>query len=137
MGRNRFQVNGICPRVVDASALAAVLFGEPDGERIAGRLEGASLVAPALLRFEVANVCLTKMRRHPDMRDVLVAAFGLLERMEIDTVEVDLGETLELAESSALTVYDAAYLWLARMLDAELVTLDRRLDAAHARLERT
>jgi len=124
-------------RVVDASALAAVLFGEPDGEQIVAHLEGTSLVAPALLPFEVANVCLAKMRRHPHMRDTLVAALGLLEHMEITTVEVSLGETLLLAENWALTFYDASYLWLAETLNAELVTLDRELAAAHASSRRT
>jgi predicted nucleic acid-binding protein len=120
-------------KVIDASALAAMLFGEPDCERIAERLEDTSLVAPTLLPFEVANVCLTKTRRHPEMRDALLSAFGLLERMDIDIVEIALGEALLLAEATALTVYDATYLWLAQALDAELVTLDKRLDAAHAR----
>ncbi len=124
-------------KVVDASALAAVLFGEPDGEQIAARLEGTALTAPALLPFEVANVCLTKMRRHPHLRDALVAAFGLFEHMEIKMVEVSLGEALLLAENAALTVYDASYLWLAETLNAELVTLDQELEAAHASSQRT
>ncbi len=124
-------------KVVDASALAAVIFGEPDGERIAARLEGTSLAAPALFHFEVANVCLTKMRRYPHMRDALVDAFGLLEQMEINAVEISLGETLLLAENAALTFYDASYLWLAQTLNAELVTLDQELAAAYASSQRT
>jgi len=35
-----------------------------------------------------------------------------------------------LALETGLTVYDASYLWLARRLGAELVTLDKALDAA-------
>ncbi|MFQ5954208.1 MAG: type II toxin-antitoxin system VapC family toxin [Kiloniellales bacterium] len=124
-------------KVVDASALGALLFGEPDGERIAARLEGTSLVAPSLLPFEVANVCLTKIRHHPDLRDGLVNAFGLLERMEIVEVEIDHAEALLLAEKAVLTVYDASYLWLAETLGAELVTLDTRLEAAQATRQRS
>lgn len=71
-------VTGI--KVVDASALAALPFGEPGAEAIAGRLEGARLAAPALLDFELANVCLTKMRRQPSQRDALRAAFRLAHR---------------------------------------------------------
>jgi len=51
-------------KVVGASALAAIMFGEPDAEEVAARLEGASLVAPLLLGFEIVNLCLTKLRRH-------------------------------------------------------------------------
>jgi predicted nucleic acid-binding protein len=37
---------------------------------------------------------------------------------------------LDLAEPTGLTAYDASYLWVARSLNAELVTLDRKLAAA-------
>jgi predicted nucleic acid-binding protein len=119
-------------KVVDASALGALLFGEPDGAAVAERLRGAGLIAPALLPFEVANVCVKKMRRHPDQRDALMVAFGMLDRMEVAVVQVDHGEALVLAERSGLTAYDASYLWLARRMSAELVTLDRQLAAVGA-----
>jgi predicted nucleic acid-binding protein len=117
-------------KVVDASALGAILFGEPDAGKIALRLEGASLAAPALLPFEVGNLCLMKIRRHPGLRAPLLAAFSLMKRLEIDTVEIDYAEALRLAETAALTFYDASYLWLAKTLGAELVTLDLDLEAA-------
>jgi predicted nucleic acid-binding protein len=119
-------------KVVDASALGALLFGEPDGAAIVDRLRGAELIAPALLPFEVANTCVKKMRRYPDQRDALMAAFGMLDRMEVGVVEIDQGEALLLAEQSGLTAYDASYLWLARRTGSELVTLDRQLEAAGA-----
>jgi predicted nucleic acid-binding protein len=117
-------------KVVDASALGALLFGEPDGAAIVDRLRGAELIAPALLPFEVANTCVKKMRRYPDQRDALMAAFGMLDRMEVGVVEIDQGEALLLAEQSGLTAYDASYLWLARRTASELVTLDSQLEAA-------
>ena len=43
---------------------------------------------------------------------------------------VDHDGVLALAEATGLTSYDASYLWIARALDAELVTLDRKLAAA-------
>jgi predicted nucleic acid-binding protein len=89
--------------------LGALLFGEPDGAAVAEQLRGGRLIAPALLPFEVANVCLKKMRRHPDQRDALIAAFGMLDQMEVGIVEVDHGEALILAERSGLTAYDASY----------------------------
>ncbi len=117
-------------KVVDASALAALLFAEPEAEAIAGRLEGARLAAPSLIDFELANVCLTKIRRQPSQRDALRAAFRLAHRLRIETVAVDHAATVDIAEATGLTAYDASYLWLTRALDAELVTLDRKLAAA-------
>jgi len=117
-------------KVVDASALAALLFAEPEAEAIAGRLEGARLAAPSLMDFELANVCLTKIRRQPSQRDALRAAFRLAHRLRVETVAVDHAATVDLAEATGLTAYDASYLWLAHALDAELVTLDQKLAAA-------
>lgn len=117
-------------KVVDASALAALLFAEPEAEAIAERLEGARLAAPALLEFELANVCLTKSRRQPGRRDALRAAFRLAHRLSVEIVAIDHAAVLDLAEATGLTAYDASYLWLARTLGAELVTLDRKLAAA-------
>jgi predicted nucleic acid-binding protein len=119
-------------KVVDTSALAALVFDEADADRVDGRLAEATLVAPALLAFEMANVCLTKLRQYPDQRDALLVQFYSQAAMAIEMREIDHGETLELAERLRLTTYDASYLWLARELNAELVTLDRRLARAAA-----
>lgn len=116
--------------VVDASALAAVLFGEPAGTRVASRIGDGPVLAPTLLRYEIGSVCLKKIRRHPKRREDLLAALDLLGRMDLEEVDVPAVESTELAESADLTVYDAAYLWLARATGAALVTLDERLEAA-------
>ncbi|MGB3582021.1 MAG: type II toxin-antitoxin system VapC family toxin [Roseiarcus sp.] len=117
-------------KVIDASALAALVFSEPEAGEVVNRLEGARLAAPSLLDFELANVCLTKMRREPGKRDAVRAAFRLGHRMKVKTVAVDHAAVTDLAEATGLTAYDASYLWLARELKAELVTLDRKLAAA-------
>ncbi|MGH7101773.1 MAG: type II toxin-antitoxin system VapC family toxin [Acetobacteraceae bacterium] len=119
-------------KVVDASAVAALLFGEPKADAVAERLEGAQLLAPALLAFELANVCLVKARRYPTQREALLAAFRLRDRLRIEEVAVAHELALGLAAATGLTAYDASYLWVARRLGAELVTLDRQLEKAAA-----
>jgi predicted nucleic acid-binding protein len=94
--------------VVDASALAALLFGEPEGEAIAALLDGARLVAPSLLGFELANVCLIKARRHPQQADALRTAFRLRDRLEVEEAAVNHDGVLDLASATGLTAYDAA-----------------------------
>lgn len=113
--------------VVDSSALAALLFGEPAGAEVAARLADRSLAAPTLLRYEVASVGLKKLARYPRQRAALSEALSLFERLEIRELPVPVVEVANLAREVRLTVYDAAYLWLARSLDCELVTLDREL----------
>jgi predicted nucleic acid-binding protein len=121
-------------KVVDASALAAIIFKEPEREDIAVRLEGARLVAPALLGYEIVNACLSKLRRHPELRAGILQAFLLQGGLAIEPAEVDHAGALVLAEQTRLTGYDASYLWLAQRLNAELVTLDRDLARAAALL---
>lgn len=116
--------------VVDASALAAIMFDEPEGQEIATRLDGVKIFAPALLDFEIANVCLTKLRRYPDQRDRILQAFALRGGLSVEIAEADHNGALPLAEKFGLSGYDASYLWLADHLDAELVTLDRQLARA-------
>ena len=101
---------------------------------MAERLEGARLAAPSLLTFELTNVCLTKIRRRPGDRETLRAAFRRGQTLKVETVAVDRIAVLDLAERTGLTAYDASYLWLARELKAELVTLDRKLAAVEAKL---
>lgn len=119
-------------KVVDASALCAVLFGEPDGTLVADRIGGEPIVAPTLLTYEVANACWKKLRRHPELRTELLAAHARLAHLGVRQPEVDLAEVVLLAERTGLTVYDAAYVWLARALGVELVSLDTRVLQAAA-----
>ncbi len=117
-------------KVVDASALGAVIFNEPDAEFATQLLSDSRLVAPALLKFEMASICLKKLSRYPEQREYIGKAFQLWPAMEIEEVDVDSHGIVRLAEQTGLTAYDAAYLWLARELGAELVTLDAQLAKA-------
>jgi predicted nucleic acid-binding protein len=121
-------------KVIDASAVSAVLFGEPEGQLIADRIGEELLAAPTLLVYEVANTCWKKLRRHPELRTDLLAAHARLPRLGLRHPRVDLPEVVLLAERTGLTVYDAAYLWLARALGVEVVSLDAQLLQAAAKI---
>ncbi len=113
--------------VVDASALSAVIFGEPAAAEVVEQLRGSTLAAPSLVVYEIGNTCWKKCRRHPASAPALRKALGSLPELELQLLDVEPRKVLELAEARDLTFYDAAYLWLADRLRARLVTLDRRL----------
>jgi predicted nucleic acid-binding protein len=117
-------------KVVDASALAALVFREEYAEQVGQRLADAILVAPALLQFEMSNVCRTKLRQYPALREMLLEQFSMHTSMAIEIRVIDHLAVLGLAERFELSAYDASYLWLAHELGVELVTLDRRLARA-------
>jgi len=117
---------------VDASAVAAVLFMEPEGKAVLPRLSGR-LIAPLLLPFELANVCRQKMRRQPSLSAAWLERFRALPALAIDFLPADFDSLPELAAHYDLSGYDAAYLQLALAHHAPLVTLDARLARAHER----
>jgi len=124
----------IAVKVADASAVGALLFGEPAADTVAARLRGGRLIAPALLGYELTSICLKKIRGNPEKRSMFLAALALRDQMDIEIVAVDHLAILPLAEQCGLTSYDASYLWLAQRLGGELVTLDRPLGRAAAAL---
>ncbi len=115
------------PKVVDASALAAILFGEPRAAEVASRLGDAMLFAPTLLRYEIASVCLKKLVAYPKRRGAILKALSFLDEADLQEMHVPADEVVIMARRNHLTAYHASYLWLARSLDVELVTLDQKL----------
>ena len=113
--------------VVDASAIVALLFNEPEASRVAALIDGQKLATSSIFSFELANVCLMKSRRQPERRDAIWAAYALRPGLAIEEYPVEHTEVLALAEVMRLTHYDASYLWLARRLNAPLITLDKAL----------
>ncbi len=116
--------------VVDASAIAAVVFDEPEAAPVVASVAGA-LIAPSLLRYELASICATKLSREPRRSKLILSRYGLLASLEVEYAEPD-WETLPLlARQWELSAYDAAYLQLALARKAPLVTLDSRLAKAY------
>jgi predicted nucleic acid-binding protein len=122
-------------KVIDASAFGAVLFEEPSAEAASARLRGAALVAPQLLAYEIASVCLKKLRSHPAQHEAILQQFSAWSQIGIELAEIDIHSLPQFAEKFGLTSYDASYLMLAQQLGAELVTLDRQLARAAGALE--
>ncbi|MDP2055287.1 MAG: VapC toxin family PIN domain ribonuclease, partial [Acidobacteriota bacterium] len=74
--------------VVDASAVAAVLFHEPDGATIDAHTEGESLIAPHLIDFELANICWKRIRREPSKGPALLTMLAGVDSLGIRRVAV-------------------------------------------------
>ena len=120
-------------KVIDASAAAALLFVEAEAPLVVDAMGDGDFVAPTLLNYELANVCLKKFAL---IRPTTMFLRGIraIDDLAIKVMEVTHRRVLELAERTGLTVYDASYLQLAIDLDAAFVTLDKRLAAAAQKL---
>lgn len=113
--------------VVDASAMAALLFGEPEERVVADRLRGCELHAPALLPFELANIAVKKIRRGEMPEEAALEGLARFGDLDVALQPVVPEAVAFLAIQTGLTGYDASYLWLSRTLDARLETLDKKL----------
>jgi len=116
--------------VVDASAVAAVLFDEPEAAPVVAGVTG-SLLAPGLLRYELASVCASKLRNEPKLAKLTLQRYRLLAGLDIQFADPDWDTLPLLARQWDLSAYDAAYLQLALKRKAPLVTLDARLAGAY------
>ena len=119
--------------VVDASALAAVVFDDDKAAWVVARISGEALHVPSLFQLEMTNATLSRCRRAPAMADRFLAGLVKVLEMPIAVHAVDPLSVFTLAVETQLSAYDAAYLWLAHQLHAPLVTLDKQLQAAARR----
>jgi predicted nucleic acid-binding protein len=117
--------------VVDASVLATALGDDgDDGRRARDRLTGERLSAPELIDLEVASVfrrLCAAMQLDPARA---AQALTDLEALRLHRVPHRplIRRCWELRHN--VTVYDAAYIALAEILDATLVTADQHLTNA-------
>src|SRR5690606_33430635 len=105
---------------------------EPEGDSIRERLNNAHLVAPLLLRYELANAASKKVRRHGWLRDEALVVLHDALALPIQYEDVDNLAAARLALDTGLSAYDASYLWLTETLGLELVALDGPLARAYS-----
>lgn len=117
--------------VIDSSALVALLVDAgPTGDWVASTAGDGLLAAPTLAVFETANIL-----RRQELMGRLERVEAVLAHEDLLSLPLQLWPYQPLAHRAwelraTLTAYDASYVALAELLDARLVTLDRRLTRA-------
>ena len=116
--------------VVDASVAIKWFFPEVHSEEaIRLRTPPHELHAPDLLWLEVHNVVCRNIRRNLIAQEKGLQILSVLRRLPIQIFpSVDLLDTATaIALDTAAGLYDCIYVALAILLDARMVTADRRL----------
>jgi predicted nucleic acid-binding protein len=126
--------------VLDSSVTLAWIYLEQttaEVDRVLQLVSGGGALVPSLWRLEVANILemgVRRSRHSAAFRDATLADLALLPiNIDKDTDAHAWGATLRLAEHHRLTLYDAAYLEVAKRRDLPLATLDVELRSAAKR----
>ncbi|EQD30648.1 PilT protein domain protein [mine drainage metagenome] len=123
--------------VLDCSVTLAWLLPNEDAgpaQAVLDRIVASRAWVPTLWRLEVANSLQSAVRRKridAAFRDASLSDLDLLTiQIDPDTASFAWSETLRLADTYDLTVYDAAYLELAQRLSLPLASQDGQLRLA-------
>lgn len=119
--------------VVDASAMLAKLL--PDEKTLAqikdyfnlfsrGKI---SFMAPVLLPFEVANGLRSAVKQKRLTEKTAAKLLDEFLKLDISYRRIDFASALKLAIKNEMSIYDAAYIFLAAGEKIPLLSLDQRL----------
>ncbi len=113
--------------VVDASVLIAVITNEMEKEKLVAMTNEAELIAPLSVHWEIGNAFSSLLKRKRVTLKEALQAIEIYLHIPVRFVEVELAESLELADELSLYAYDAYLLRCAAKYRLPLLTLDARL----------
>ena len=115
--------------VLDSSVIVKLLNDtdekniEEADKILAAAIEGEiELIAPELAKYEIGNVLLLKKKLTPEEVNIALRALYSYPIQFIVESENLANDTFNMAFNSGITYYDAAFLSLAKQLNATLVT---------------
>lgn len=117
-------------RVVDASFCAVIYFQEQRHREAERLTRGVDLFAPTLLNYEMASAATKKIAENPRLRETVVGRLETFLHSGINRLEVDYLAVVGVVEDTGLTLYDASYFYLARVMGLPLLTFDGELSRA-------
>lgn len=112
--------------VIDTSAIIAVLASEPERGAVIRATEGAELVAPASVHWEVGNALSAMLKRRRVTSEGIRRALRAYAAIPIRFVDVELDSALAIAAEHNLDAYDAYLITCALRQRSPLLTLDER-----------
>ena len=125
--------------VIDSSIALTWCFEDeatPETDALFERVRDEGAIVPNLWRLELGSVLLQAEKRGRIGASDVAARLALIADLSISIDQETAGrgwrDTLALARSEGLTLYDAAYLELAMRKGIPLATLDNKLKAAAA-----
>ncbi|WP_424535345.1 type II toxin-antitoxin system VapC family toxin [Sphaerisporangium viridialbum] len=116
--------------VIESSAMVDVLVADPVNPELVAAVSGQPLHAPALLDFEVASALRGRILGRKLEHSRLDTAIADFQGVDVRRHRMTrfLPQILDLRDN--FTTYDAAYVVLAKVLNAPLITTDAKMKVA-------
>ena len=113
--------------IIDTSAIIAVLLNEASKPAIIQATQKIDLLAPSSIHWEIANAFSAMFKRNRLNLDEALTAIAIYQQIPIRYVEIELAESLRIAEELSIYAYDAYLLRSAVKYNLPLLTLDQGL----------
>lgn len=120
---------------VDTSVVIAVIANEPEKRRLIRMTEGADLIAPHSVHWEIGNAFSAMLKRGRVEIQQVAKAIEVYRQIPIRFVDVELLETLDIVDRVGIYAYDAYLIRCALKYGTALISLDRGLVDAARRME--
>jgi predicted nucleic acid-binding protein len=120
--------------VVDTTVVIAVIANEAQKPRLVEMTQGAELVSLGSLPWEIGNAFSAMFKQNRISSEQALAAVQEYQRIPIRIVDVSLERAVELSSQLGIYAYDAYMIVWAEQTGSPLLTLDRRLILAAAKV---
>ena len=120
--------------IIDISAIIAVLVNESSKPAIIQATQQTDLLAPSSIHWEIANAFSAMFKRNRLTLAEALTAIAIYQQIPIRFVEVELEESLKIADELGIYAYDAYLLRSAIKYNLPLLTLDQGLKEQAERL---
>ena len=113
--------------VVDASVIIAVIANEPEKDILVKLTKGVDLIAPHSVHWEIGNAFLAMLKRKRIVLNQSLKALEVYINISIRFLDVELEESLKIADRFGIYAYDAYLIRCALKYKSPLISLDQNL----------
>jgi predicted nucleic acid-binding protein len=113
--------------IVDTSVIIAVLANEPKKKKLIKLTKGAELLAPKSVHWEIGNAFSAMLKRKRIEISKAIKAIQLYDSISITFVDVELEESLLIADKLNIYAYDAYLIACSLKNHCPIISLDNGL----------
>ena len=121
--------------VVDTSVIIAVIANEPTKPTLIRLTKGADLIAPHSVHWEIGNAFSAMFKRGRITVAQALQAVKAYRTIPIRLVDVELEQSLRIADTLGIYAYDAYLIRCALKYKSPLLSLDRNLANSAKRMK--